>query len=104
MDVPTVTPWLVVIHKAELNVAVINAIAFEGLILRKAAGQYLTSAKAHFYGANVMTIEATHTVAGKGLTNFNLISDAKGIFCITNYGPWHFFQIDLAFRNSRRPQ
>ena len=94
LDVPTKSPWLVVIHKAELKVAVIDAIAFDGLVLRKGAGQYLTSAKIHVYGANVMTIEATHTVAGNGITNFNLISDAKGIFCNKNEDLGNYFQIN----------
>ena len=69
-----------VVQKAELKVAVRKAIAFEGLILRKGAGQYLNSVKIHYYGSNIIEIEVSHDITGKLFENFNLITDTKGNF------------------------
>ncbi|CAL4104941.1 unnamed protein product [Meganyctiphanes norvegica] len=77
LDVPTKSPWFMVVQKAELKVAVRKAIAFEGLILRKGAGQYLNSVKIHYYGSNIIEIEVSHDITGKLFENFSFITETK---------------------------
>ncbi|CAL4184411.1 unnamed protein product, partial [Meganyctiphanes norvegica] len=86
LDVPTKSPWFMVVQKAELKVATRKAIAFEGLILRKGAGQYLNSVAVHYYGSNVMKIEATHILTGKSFENFSFITDMTAILGNHEFG------------------